>query len=115
MARTGSGTQSHLDYVMLGSATKDTKVVVFVRRDMMDCVELVVTTAGAVVIEVGGCRLGGIYAKRGIAVDAMRDCLDSLTGWIGGRDWALLGDCNAHHYPWSLDWMSRPGGRVLAE
>ena len=115
MARTGSGKQSHPDYVMLGSATKDTKVVAFVRRDMMDCVELVVATARAVFIEVGGCRLGGIYVKHGIVVDAMRDWLDSLTGWIGGGDWWLLGDWNAHHYPWSLDWMLRPGERVLAE
>ena len=115
VARRGLGTQSHPDYVMLGHATKGTKVVSFVRRDLVDRVELVVATARAVVVEVGGCRVGGVYGKCGISVHAMRDWVDSMTGWIGGGDWALLGDYNAHHHKWSLDGRSGPGGKVLAE
>ena len=83
MARSGSETQSHADYVMLGHATKGTKVVASVRKDLVDGVELVVATARAVVVEVGGCRVGGVYGKCGIGVHAMKDWLDSMTGWIG--------------------------------
>ena len=46
MAITGSRTQSHPDYVMLESATKGTKVVVFGKRDLVDSVELVVAATG---------------------------------------------------------------------
>ena len=60
VASTGNGTQSHPDYVMLGSACKGTKVVVFIRRNLVDAVRLVATTARAVVVEVGGCRVGGV-------------------------------------------------------
>ena len=45
----------------------------------------------------------------------MGEWLGSLEGWIGGGDWVILGDWNAHHHTWSLDGRSRPGGRVLAE
>ena len=38
VALTGNGTQSHPDYVMLGSASKGTKVVVCVRRNPVDAV-----------------------------------------------------------------------------
>ena len=66
-------------------------------------------------VEVGGCRVGGVYGKCGVGVHAMRDWLGKLEGWIGGGDWVLLGDWNAHHHTWSLDGKSGPGGRVLAE
>ena len=56
VARTDSGTQSHPDYVMLGCASRGTKVVVFVRKDMVEGVRLVTATARAVVVEVGDCR-----------------------------------------------------------
>ena len=111
----GSGTQSHPDYVMLGNAGKGTKVVVFVRRDLVDAVQLVAATARAVVVEVGGCRVGGVYGKCGVSVHAMENWLGALEGWIGGGDWVLLGDWNAHHHTWSLDGKSGPRGRVLAE
>ena len=55
VARDGNGTQSHPDYVMLGSASRGTKVVVFIRKDLVDGVSLVAATARAVVVEVGGC------------------------------------------------------------
>lgn len=44
LALTGSGTQSRPDYVLLGYATKGTKVVAFVKRDLVDSVELVLAT-----------------------------------------------------------------------
>ena len=80
VVQSGSGTQCYPDYVMMGSATNGTKVVAFVRRHLLDGVELVVATARAVVVEVGGCRVGGIYVKCGIRVHAMRDWLDLMTG-----------------------------------
>ena len=40
---------------MLGHRTKGTEVVAFVRRDLVDSIDLVVATARAVVVEVGGC------------------------------------------------------------
>lgn len=115
VARTGSGTQSHMDYVMLGSATKGTKVVVFVRRDLVDSVELAVATARVVIVKVGGCKVGGIYGKCGIGVHTMKDWVESIVGRIGGGDWVLLSDWNAHDHMWSLDERSRPGGQVLGK
>ena len=82
VARTGSGTQSHTEYVMLGYATKGTKVVVFVRRDLVDGVELTVAMAHVVIVNVGGCKVGGVYGKCGIGVHGMKDWLGSMTGWI---------------------------------
>ena len=98
VALTGDGTQSHPDYVMLGNAGRGTKVVVFVRKDLVDAVLLVATTARAVVVEVGGCREGGVYRKCRVGVNTMEDWLCTLEGWIGGGDWVLLGDWNAHHH-----------------
>ena len=69
---TGWGTQSNPDYVILGSVTKGSKVVVFVKKDLLDSIELVVATARAVVVEVGGCRIGGVYGKCGIGVHIMQ-------------------------------------------
>ena len=115
VARTDSGTQSHPDYVMLGCASRGTKVVVFVRKDMVEGVRLVTATARAVVVEVGDCRIGGVYRNCGVGVHPMRDWLGTLEGWIGRGDWVLLGDWNAHHHTWSLGGKSEPGGRVLAE
>ena len=115
MALAGSGTQSHPDYVMLGSASRGTKVVVFIRKDVVDGVSLVAATARVVVVEVGDCRIGGVYGKCGVGVHKMGDWLGSLEGWIRGGDCVLLGDWNAHHHTWPLDRRSGPGGRVLAE
>ena len=85
VALTGSGTQSHADYVMLGNAGKGTKVVVFVQMDLVDAVRLVAATACAVVVEVGGCRVGGVYGKCGVSVHAMENWLGTLEGWTGGE------------------------------
>ena len=89
VARDGNGTQSHRDYVMLGSASRGTKVVVFVKRDLVDGVSLVAATQRVVVVEVGSCRVGGVYEKCGVGVRAMRDWLGCLEGCIGGEDWVL--------------------------
>ena len=115
VAAVGNGTQSHPDYVMLWNASRGTKVVVFIRRDLVDAVRLVAAMARAVMVEVGGCRVGGVYGKCGVGVHSMEGWLGTLEGWIGGGDWVLLGDWNAHHHTWSLDVRSGPGGRVLAE
>ena len=73
VAPAGYGTQSHPDYVMLGNAGRGTKVVVFVRRDLVDAVRLVAAMARAVVVELGGCRVGGVYGKCGVSVHAIRN------------------------------------------
>ena len=80
VALAGNGTQSHADYVMLGNAGRGTKVVVFVRKDLVDAVLLVATMARAVVVGLGGCRVGGVYGKCGVSVNAMEDWLDTLEG-----------------------------------
>ena len=85
---------------MLGSASRGTKVVVFARKDLVDGVSLIAATARVVVVEVGGCRVGGVYVKCGVGVHAIGDWLGSLEGWIGGGDWVLLGDRNAYHHTW---------------
>ena len=115
VAVTGLGTQSHLYYAMLEYATKGTKVVALIRKDLVDSVQLVVATMQAVVVAVGGYRIGGIYEKCSVGVHAIQDYVGLLTGWIGGGDWVLLGIWNAHHHTWSLDGRSGPSGRVLAE
>lgn len=112
-AKTGLGTQSYPEYDMLGSATKGMKVVTFVRTDLVDRVELVGATARAVVVEVSGCRIRGVYGQCGDRIHAMQDWLGSLAGWIRRVDWVLLGDWNSHHHTWSLDGRLGPGGRFL--
>ena len=106
VAVTGLGTQSHLYYAMLEYATKGTKVVALIRKDLVDSVQLVVATMQAVVVAVGGYRIGGIYEKCSVGVHAIQDYVGLLTGWIGGGDWVLLGIWNAHHHTWSLDGTS---------
>ena len=100
---------------MLVSASRGTKVVIYVRKDLVDGVSLVAATTRLVVVEVGGYRVGGGYGKCRVGVHAMRDWLVSLEGWRGQGEWVLLGDWNAHHHIWSLDGRLEPGGRVLAE
>lgn len=76
---------------------------------------LVLARAGAAIVKVGGCRVGGIYGKCGVWVHDMRGWLDTLAMWIERGDWVLLGDWNTHHHTWSLYEKSGPGGGVLAE
>ena len=111
VAITGWGTQSHLDYVILGSATKGSKLVALVKRDLLDSVELLVATGRSVVVEVGGCQIGGVYGQCSIGVHIMQGWLSLLAGWIGRENWLLLGDWNAYHHTWSLDERSGPGGK----
>ena len=115
VALTGSGIQSHPDYAMMGSSSRGTKVVVFIRKDLVDGVSLITAMARVVVVEVGGCRVGGVYGKCGVGVHVMRDWLGSLEGYIGGGEWLLLGAWNAYHHTWSLDGRSGPEGRVLVQ
>ena len=86
MARDGNGTQSHPDNVMLGRASRGTTVVVFIRKNLVDGVSLVAASARAVVVEVGGCRVGGVYGKCGVGVHEMKEWLGCLEEWIGRGD-----------------------------
>ena len=94
VAVAGNGTQSHPDYVMLGSASRGPKLVVFTRKDLVDGLGRIAATARVVVVEVGGCRVGGVYGKCGVGVHAIRDWLGYLEGWVGGGNWVQLGNWN---------------------
>lgn len=63
-------------------------------------------------VELGSSRIGGIYGKYGVRVQAMQDWFSSLVEWIREGDWVLLGVWNSHQHRWSLDGRSGPGERV---
>ena len=113
--RSDKGTQSHPDYVRLGSVSGGAKVACHVRRDVADFCSLVSCTSRFVCVELGGVRLGGVYSKCGASVHEMSRWLEGVQGSIGNGRWILIGDWNAHHAQWSLDGRSDPVGRVLED
>ena len=70
----GRGTQSHPDYVRVGSVSKVQRVACFIRRTLVDVYRVVECAHRFVCVEVGGVRLGGCM---GVVVSA------SMT-WRGG-------------------------------
>ena len=111
--RDGWGTQSHPDYVRLGSVSVAHRVACFVLRSPVDVCRLMECAYRFVCVEVGGVRLGGVYRHCGESVHGMEQWLEGIREVVGGRRWVLLGDWNAHHRAWSLDGRSGPSGRVL--
>lgn len=61
--------------MILGLTCRGTKVVVLVRKDLVDSVALVVASLRVVVVEGGGCSVAGLYGRCGAAVHAMREWL----------------------------------------
>ena len=82
--RSDKGTQSHTDYVRLGSVSGGAKVACHVRRDLADFCSQVVCTNRFVCVELGGVRLGGVYSKCGSRVHELSRCLDMIRGYVSG-------------------------------
>ena len=66
--KSDKGTQSHPDYVRLGSVSGGAKVACHVRRDVADYCSLVCCANRFVCVELGGVRFGGVYGKCGASV-----------------------------------------------
>ena len=113
--KSDKGTQSHPDYVRLGSVSGGAKVACHVRRDVADFCSLVSCVSRFVCVELGGVRFGGVSSKCGASVHKMSRWLEGIQGSIGNGRWILIGDWNAHHTRWSLDGRSDPVGRVLED
>ena len=113
--KSGVGTESHTDYVRLGSVSGGGKVACHVPRDIVDCCVLVGCENGFVCVDIGGVRIGGVYSKYGARVYEMLHWLDQVQVLVGNGWWLLIGDWNAHHEEWSLDGRSDPVGNVLEE
>ena len=61
--KSGVGTQSHPDYVRLGSVSGGGQVACHVQKDFVDCCILVVCENRFVCVEISGIRIGGVYSK----------------------------------------------------
>ena len=109
----GGGTQSHPDYVWLGSVSVAQRVACFVLRSLVDVCRLVECADRFVCVEIGGVRIGGVYGRYGERVHDMERWLEGIREVVGVGRWVLLGDWNAHHSAWSLDGRNSPNGRVL--
>ena len=109
----GRGTQSHLDFVRLGSVSAAHRVACFVLRSLVGVCRLVECAHQFVCVEIGGVRVGGSYGRCGEQVHDMERWLEGIREVVGVGRWVLLGDWNAHHPAWSLDGRSGPSGRVL--
>lgn len=83
--RDGRGTQSHLDYVILGSVSRGTRVTAFVGKHITDAVQSVVTSASALIVVVGDVQIEGVYRKCGARVHEMGKWLQMLQGGVMGK------------------------------
>ena len=113
--KSDKGTQSHPDYVRLGSVSGGAKVACHIRRDLADFCSQVICTNRFICVELGGVKIGGVYSKCGSRVHELSRWLDMIRGYVSGGRYVLIGDWNAHHASWSLDGRSDSVGRVLEE
>ena len=113
--KSDKGTQSHPDYVRLGSVSGGAKVACHVRRDVADFCSLLSCANRFGCVELGGVRFGGVYGKCGSSVHGMSWWPEGIQGSIGSGGWVLIGNWNAHHARWSLDGRSNWVGKVLEE
>ena len=95
--KSDKGTQSHSDYVRLGSVSGGAKVACHVRKDVVDCYSLISCMNRFVCVELGGVRFGGVYSKCGASVHEMSQWLEGIQGSIGNGRWIPIGDWNTHH------------------
>ena len=109
----GRGTQSHPDFVQLGSVSVAHRVTCFVLRSLLDVCRLMECAHRFVCVELGDVRIGGVYGRCGEHVHDMERWLEGIREVVGVGRWVLLGDWNAHHRAWSLDGRSGPNRRVL--
>ena len=92
MERGGSGTQSHLDYVRLGSVSVAHRLAGFVRRDLVDVCRLVECMYRFVCVEIGGVRIGGVYGKCGQRIYHMEQWLECVREVVGAGKRVLFED-----------------------
>ena len=90
--KSNKGTQSHPDFVRLGSVSGGAKVACHVRRTVADYCSLVCCENRFVYVELGGVRFRGVYSKYGASVHEMTGWLESIRGSIGDGRWVLIGD-----------------------
>ena len=95
--KSDKGTESHPDYVRLGTVSGGAKVAYHVSRSVADCCSLVSYTNRFVCVNLGSVRFGEVYSKCGASVHEMSGWLESIQGSIVGGWWILIGDWNAHH------------------
>lgn len=88
----GRGTQSHADFVHLGSVSVASKVAGFVRQDLVDVCRLVECAFRFVCVEIGGVRVGVVYGKCSERVHDMERWLEGIREVVAGGKWVLLGD-----------------------
>ena len=81
--KTEVGTQSHPDYVRLGSVSGGGKVARHVRKDIIDCCVLVACENRFVCMEIVGVRIGGVYSKCGARVHEMLLWLSRVQAVVG--------------------------------
>ena len=113
--KSGVVTQSHPNYVRLGSVSGGEKVACHVRRDLVNCCVLVGCENRFVCVEIGGVRIGEVYSKCGARVYEMLHYLSRVQELVEVGRWILIRDWNAHHAEWSLDGRSDPVGKVLED
>ena len=65
-------------------------------------------SARAVILEVGGVQVGGVYGKCGVGSHEMGEWLRVLRSGVVGREWILLCDWNMHHSSWLLNGVETP-------
>ena len=80
--RSGTGTQSHPNYVWLCSISGGGKVACHVRKDLVDFCGLVGCDNRFACVEIGGVRIGGCIVSVGLG--HMR----GSTGWDRSRNWS---------------------------
>ena len=74
----GRGTQSHPDYVRLGSVSVAHRVTCFVLRSLVDMCRLVECAHRFVCTEIGDMRIGGVYRRYGERVHDMERWLEAI-------------------------------------
>ena len=114
--KSGVGTQSHTDYVRLGSVSGVGKVACHKRNlDLIHCCVLVGCENRFICLEIGSVRIEGVYSKCGARVHEMIHWLGRVQALVGNGRWLMIEDCIAHHKEWSLDGRSDSVGKVLEE
>ena len=109
----GRRTQSHHEFVRVGSISAAQRVGCFILRSLIDVCRLVERVHRFVCVEVEGVRVGGVYGHCGKRVHDMERWLEGIQEVVRVGRWVLLRDWNVHHRVWSLDRSSGPSGRVL--
>ena len=74
----GGGTQSHPDYMRLGSVSVAHKVTCFVLRSLVDMCRLMECANRVMCVEIGGVWIGGVYGRCSERVHDMKRWLEGI-------------------------------------